>query len=74
VAYRLPRRQEVRISVHDVRGRLIRTVVQETRDLGDHVMHWDGRGADGAPAPAGMYFIQLQTAQASRVQRVVVVR
>ena len=64
----------VRISVHDVRGRLVRTVVDGVMDLGDHVMQWDGRGEDGLRAPAGMYFIQLQTAQAIRVQRVVVVR
>ncbi len=74
VAYRLPVQQAVRISVHDVRGRLVRTVVDGVMDLGDHVMQWDGRGDDGLRAPAGMYFIQLQTTQASRVQRVVVVR
>jgi uncharacterized membrane protein len=74
VAYRLPAQQDVRISVHDVRGRLVRTVVDGVMDLGDHVMQWDGRGDDGVRAPAGMYFIQLQTAQASRVQRVVIVR
>jgi len=74
VSYRLPAQQNVKITVHDVRGRLVRTVVDGLVGDGEHVIQWDGRGEGGVRAPAGMYFINLQTAQASRVQRVVMVR
>jgi hypothetical protein len=73
-AYRLPVQQSVRITVHDVRGRLVRTIVDGVMGYGEHVMRWDGRSEDGLRAPTGMYFINMQTAQASRVQRVVLVR
>lgn len=74
LAYRLPSQQGVRLTVHDVRGRLVRTVTDGVMDLGDHVMNWDGRTDGGVRAPAGVYFIHMQTAQASRSQRVVLVR
>ncbi len=74
LAYRLPVQQNVKITVHDVRGRLVRTVVDGQVAGGEHVMQWDGRDQGGVRAPAGVYFVNLQTAQASQVQRVVMVR
>ncbi len=74
VAYRLAASQPVRVLVHDVRGRLVRTLVDGPVAAGDHSLQWDGRRADGMRAPAGVYFLTLQAAQASRTQRVVLTR
>jgi uncharacterized membrane protein len=74
LAYRLPAQQGVQITVHDVRGRLVRTLVSGSADEGEHMAVWDGHMNDGVRAPAGMYFISLKTAQASRTQRVLLVR
>jgi uncharacterized membrane protein len=74
LAYRLPVGQHVRITVHDVRGRLVRGLVDATRASGEYAARWDGRRDDGRLAPAGVYFVTLQAAQASRTQRVVLTR
>ncbi|MBK6901163.1 MAG: T9SS type A sorting domain-containing protein [bacterium] len=74
LAYRLPAPQDVRLTVHDARGRLVRTLVDGAVSGGDHVAQWDGRGDGGAPAPVGVYFFKLQTPQAARTQKVVLTR
>ncbi|MDO9694507.1 MAG: FlgD immunoglobulin-like domain containing protein [Candidatus Latescibacteria bacterium] len=74
LAYRLPAPQEVRLTVHDVRGRLVRTLVDGAVSGGDHLAQWDGHGDGGAPAPVGVYFFKLQTSQAARTQKVVLTR
>ena len=73
-AYRLPAQQNVRITVHDVRGRLVRTIVDNVVAGGEHVMQWDGHDDHGVRSPAGMYFINMRTEQSSRTQRVVLTR
>lgn len=74
VAYRLPQSQGVRITVHDVRGRLVRTLVDGDAGVGEHVALWDGTQDGGTRAPAGLYFITMRTGSATSTQRVVLAR
>ncbi|MBK9471651.1 MAG: T9SS type A sorting domain-containing protein [bacterium] len=74
VAYRLPSAQGLVINVHDVRGRLVRSLVDASLGAGEYTALWDGRADDGTRAPAGVYFITLRTAQAARTQRLVLTR
>ncbi len=74
LSYRLPGPQSVRITVHDLRGRLVRTVVDGRAGEGDHVMQWDGCDMHGKQVPAGVYFVNLQSEAGSVSQRVVMAR
>ncbi len=62
----------VRLSVLDVRGRVVRDLVDASMGAGTHVVRWDGRlaGASGgegaARAPAGVYWYRLTAGEVSR--------
>jgi hypothetical protein len=60
----------VDIRIHDVTGRLVRSL---RGTAGADRVRWDGRTAAGAPAPAGVYFVRL-AGGASAPARVVRVR
>ena len=51
----------VRLAVYDVTGRLIRTLVDETRGAGQHTAVWDGTDQAGNRAASGSYFYTLAT-------------
>lgn len=74
VAYRLPAGQAVRVTVHDVRGRTVRTLVDGALPDGEHIALWDGRTDAGADAPAGVYFLTLRTPVSVQARRVVLAR
>lgn len=74
LAYRLPQGQNVQITVHDLRGRLIRSLVQGAGGEGEHVVMWDGRDGQGRQAPAGVYFVNMKTDQGDLTRRVVLTR
>jgi endonuclease I len=62
LAFETTRRQPVTLRLYDVSGRLVRTLVERTTfEPGPHAVEWDGRGEDGAPAPAGLYFSRIET-------------
>lgn len=52
----------VDLTVHDVRGRLVRTLASEELGAGTHRLEWDARDDRGARMPSGVYFFRLRAA------------
>ena len=74
LSFSLPKSQDVRLQVFDVRGRLVQTLVDDSFDVGEHVVRWNGRDRSGNRAANGLYFYRLQTDNGDRVRRLVMVR
>jgi hypothetical protein len=55
LALRLDAGGPVRLTIHDLRGRLVRTLVDGVRPAGPLTTTWDGRDAAGHRAAAGVY-------------------
>jgi hypothetical protein len=53
-------RSNVRIDIYDVKGTLVRTVLNETDDAGSYPVTWDGTDATGANAPDGTYIATMR--------------
>ncbi len=60
LAFRLAAAGPVRLGVFDVRGRLVRTLVDGALPAGDHAVTWQGRDQDGELVSSGTYFVRLQ--------------
>jgi len=58
-----------RVSVYDVRGRLVSTVLSGTLAPGEHEARWDGLLPSGEPAPAGVYFARIEAPGTRRTLR-----
>jgi FtsP/CotA-like multicopper oxidase with cupredoxin domain len=59
IDYELPRRARVRLSVFDVSGRLIATLVAATCAAGPGSVDWDGRDLHGRSVGSGIYLYRL---------------
>ena len=58
---------EVRLTIEDVGGRRVRTLLHRTLGPGSHVFAWDGRDDTGARVSAGVYLCRASDgASASR--------
>ena len=71
IRYDLSAAGTLSLRVVDVAGRLVRTLVDGTRDAGAHSMIWDGIDDGGRPSPAGVYFVRLR-AQGSTIERTLI--
>lgn len=60
VQFALARPATVRLTVHDVRGRLARTLVDGMRPAGEQTVRWDGRNQRGTALPSGVYVVRLE--------------
>lgn len=60
IAFSVPGRQRVRVSIFDVRGRLVRALVDDVFEGGRHDLPWDGANQAGEPVGSGVYFYRLE--------------
>ena len=59
ISYDMPENQKVKIRIFDVRGRVIRTLINEDQSAGFKSILWDGKNEDGDEVSAGVYFYQM---------------
>ena len=59
IRFDLPTPGAVELSVYDVKGRLVTTLVDGDMLAGSHEVVWQGRDAQGAPVSSGVYFARV---------------
>jgi endonuclease I len=75
IGFDLARREQVRLRVYDVSGRLVRTLVNgRTLESGRHHVEWNGRDDRDALVESGLYFCRLDAGPASVTRRMAFVR
>ncbi|MGH7725002.1 MAG: S8 family serine peptidase [Candidatus Eiseniibacteriota bacterium] len=53
------------VRIHDVRGALVRSVVNGPVDAGTHMLLWDGTDGSGRKIGAGVYYVSARTSGGS---------
>ncbi len=74
IEFDLPESSPVMVSIYDITGKKIATLVNNTLSAGTHQTHWSGRNDEGAAVGSGMYFYRLQALGQSRVGKMNLIR
>jgi len=74
IRFALPQAGAVRLGVYDLRGRLVRTLLNETLPAGEGSVLWNGDDETGRAAASGVYSLRLDTAGQLLERRVTLVR
>jgi len=62
INYTLRISSHVEISIYNLIGQKINTLVSDIKSAGEHTVVWDGSDSFGKQVPTGIYFYQLRTA------------
>lgn len=60
ISYTVNSKLPVRIDIVNVRGQIIRTLVNENKETGVYRLNWNGTDADGRHCSSGIYFVRMQ--------------
>ncbi len=74
VRYSLREAGPVRLSVFNVLGQEVTSLVDGYREAGHHEATWDGTDASGATVSSGLYFSRLQAGDVVRTRKMVLLR
>ena len=74
IRYQLPGTGKVGLRVYDVRGRLVRRLIDRVEGAGNYSVQWDGRDDRGVAVASGAYLYRLETPSGVRQRRMTLVR
>jgi len=74
IDFDIPSSGDVELSVYDVSGRFIATLVDGRLEAGLHRVTWDGKRKDGRAVASGVYFYVLKTPTEKISRRMVLLR
>ncbi|MCD4829375.1 MAG: T9SS type A sorting domain-containing protein [Candidatus Cloacimonetes bacterium] len=60
IGFSLPVSGQVELTVYNVRGERVKTLVNGDMKPGDHTVTWQGSDDNGSPVASGVYFYRLQ--------------
>ncbi|UCD30594.1 MAG: VCBS repeat-containing protein [Planctomycetota bacterium] len=74
IRFNLPGREHVKVSVYDVSGRLVRTLINREMDAGLNEIYWDGSNSSGHSVASGVYFCRLVAGEFSETKKMLLLR
>ena len=74
IRYDLPEDQIVTITIYDVMGRNIRTLMNNNQAAGYHSIHWDAKNDIGEGVAAGMYIYTIQAGEFRSTKKMVLLK
>jgi PKD repeat protein len=60
IRFQIPEAADVLLSIYNIRGQLIATLLNERREAGYHQAVWNGRDAAGMQVGSGIYFYSIR--------------
>ena len=74
INFTLPEAGEVTVSVYDISGRKVATLVNQSLTAGAHQVQWNGRSSSGQALASGVYFYRIDAGTFQDVRRLTIVR
>jgi len=74
INYTLPMRSHVNISIYNLLGQRINTVVDRLKSAGEYTTYWDGTGFDGKQVSTGVYFYRLQAGDYAQSKKMLLLK
>ncbi len=61
IAYSIPKAGNASLKIYNTKGQLVRTLVDDVRDSGNHSVVWNGCDNEGRSVSSGLYFYRLSS-------------
>ena len=74
IRYSIPRECNVSLSIYDISGKVVKTLVNETMNAGVYSVSWNGNDNDGRKVGQGVYFYILKTAGEKMQKKMLMLR
>jgi PKD repeat protein len=74
IQYQLPKSEQVNLLIFDIRGALVRNLVDGKKEAGYHQVLWDGKDENGRSVSSGMYFVRIQAGRFIQRRKMLLIR
>ena len=74
ITYHLSQGSQVMITIYDMLGRTVVTLLNGYQSTGSYHINWSGTDSNGAKMPSGVYLVHMQAGDRQQVQKIMMVK
>ena len=74
ISFSILNSENVKLSIYNIRGQLVKTLLNENMSAGHHLVNWNGTDNIGNNVSSGLYFYRIETNSFSDVKRMLLMK
>jgi hypothetical protein len=74
IQYELPRESHVKLDIFDVKGKYIRSLIDNKEVAGTHNVQWNSQDRQGRKVPNGVYFYTITTNDFTQTKKMIFIK
>jgi hypothetical protein len=74
ISYSIPVDGRMALSIYNVRGQKVKTLVESNQAAGYYTVHWDGTDEQGRKVASGIYFYRLQAGERTETKKMILMK
>ena len=74
IRYSLSEAVPIKLDVYNIKGQLVRKLVNEPKAAGNYTVVWNGKDEQGMNVSSGIYFYRMQTKNYSSTQKMMLMK
>ncbi len=74
IQYDLPIKSHVSITIYDLIGRHVKTLLNQTQDAGNRFINWDATNTQEQPVSAGLYFYRINVGDLVQTRKMILLK
>ena len=74
ISYEVPQSTHIQLTVYNLLGQEVKTLVNATQQAGFHTIIWTGLNGAGNAVSSGLYFYRLETGEFSRAKKMLLLK
>lgn len=74
ISFNLPKADEVSLQIFNVKGQLVKTLLNESKTAGTHQVIWNGTDNSGKPISSGVYYYKITAGKYSSTRKMILMK
>ena len=70
ISFSLKETENVSVDIFSINGKLVKRLISEKKEKGNHSLSWDGKDAAGKEMPAGIYLLKLFSGEENEILKI----
>ena len=72
--YSLPKDSRVKITIHDINGRIVKTLMDDRQAAGKRSVIWNAKSDAGLPVATGLYFYRMESGNFQSTKKMILLK
>ena len=74
IRYDLPLQKDVRLTIYNIMGQVVKVLVNDTQEAGNYVFQWNGMDVRGEKVPSGIYLYRIEAGHWVLTKKMILLR